>query len=337
MKIFNLFKNKVPQNKVPQNKVPQNKVPQNKVPQNKVPQNEVPQNKVPPFEPRVYSSMHLKNNKLEVNDLKRSVPQQNYHLSSIVCLKNHKGLLKENNQAVRFFEDTSFIGFKDKYQYFFLYDENISLVSIREFFSHEYFRKSSFSCFRNAFIYNPEGILSLTIRYSAPLIRLNVIIDRSSVIEYNDNWVFNNYKDIDVLVIPEEELEKFGLLPLRKIITYKDTSSIKNSLIATILDNSNKAVDVLLHVYGEYELLPNIDDLNSGLYDVVIKLKTGVDKSKIFTNKYFKDNIKVVFDSVDFILVRESILLRYYHLLTTNQILDFLKYSCIDGVSYDIL
>ena len=256
-------------------------------------------------------------------------PIQNRKLSSIILVdRNNSNFSNAPLVGDMLKSQDNFIGFREKTLFFGLMDANIltDRFYVSKNIQQPCWRNQPFSKVQNIFIVDPINDIPELIRCSSHNIKVHIIFTerycQNNKIEYcSDSFIV--HKSLGL-----------SFAEIRKLNYFNNTASLIEVIKKIILIGDNTDHDYLMPITDNVPYLDEIEMLNSGLQDIVIKLKNTI----IFKpHKTFNDVMIELLKSTEYVLARESLCKRYSFQLSNKNISEFIKLAVKDGCRVRVL
>jgi len=261
--------------------------------------------------------------------LEKKVAQE--HLATIFFVRKERGA-EIDDFCLELVDDPEFIGFKERYLYFMLYENSHRLTTEEEIaalFRKEGMLKSGvLNRFRNLFFVNPESLLPFALRAGFCNCRLCLVLTE----DYAYPEMIEEYAgEIDVL-IHHRALAISDDLPIRNAIAYGDGDALENLVKMTIINNGAKEKNVFLPIR-------QIDDIETYLesdFDALLFLKRPL-ASKETPCTTMGEITAELLEALDTLLVREEVYQRYQSLCDRERMGEMLGFVLEDGIRIKVV
>ena len=222
-----------------------------------------------------------------------------------------------------------FIGFREKTFFVFEVPNKIEDVGALygKVLNSPKWHSGDLNKINNVILFNENIQYSELFRSANPNIRTIAIINEGCLLEPSE------YVDhIDCLIIHRKQAVNAGLY--RDVVVFSNTMSLINTIKQKITQTGKKPFDLLFPVLGEFNVLDEIDDLNSSGVDIII-YENETKTAKTYST--FSEYIDFFSKGVDKILVRESLMHRYSSLIKSKNWSLFLKVALKDGARVEVV
>ena len=226
-----------------------------------------------------------------------------------------------------------FIGFNKNNLYLLSVDDRLINNAVENFYDSLIYDKNwhsgLLSEFRNVFIINKYANYISLFKESNPFTKVTYIINDND----NENISYDSlYLSDFILCHKSINLECFNLSKIKNINFFENTLQLITLISNIIKYNGDKPYDYLVPLTKNVPYIEFIDDLNEKGIDVFIKFHSFYENDSLEVNN-FNDYIDYIFNHIEYILVKESLLQQFNNL---NQEKEILKIILADGAKVEV-